>query len=68
MIYRFEHFELDARRFTLMRAKPARGSGAARPGEAALYLAERPHQLVTRDELVANVWKVRFVGKSPVSQ
>ncbi len=67
MIYRFEDFELDPRRFTLMRAG-RRVDLEPRVLEMLLYLAERPHQLVTRDELVANVWKVRFVGKSLVSQ
>lgn len=67
MIYRFADFELDTRRFTLARAgQPV--DLEPRALEMLLYLVERPHQLVTRDELVANVWKVRFVGKGLVSQ
>ncbi len=67
MIYRFGDFELDARRFTLTRAG-RQVELEPRALEMLLYLAERPHQLVTRDELVANVWKVKYVGKGLVSQ
>lgn len=67
MIYRFESFELDSRRFTLVRSgRPV--ALEPRALEMLLYLVERPHSLVTRDELVANVWQVRFVGKGLVSQ
>ena len=67
MIYRFEDFELDGRRFTLLRTG-RQVELEPRALEMLLYLVERPHQLVTRDELVANVWKVKFVGKGLVSQ
>lgn len=66
MIYRFANYELDTDRFEL------RHDGAARAVEPLVfdlisYLARNPDRVVTRDEIIAQVWNGRIVSEATIS-
>jgi len=66
MIYRFDRFELDTDRYEL------RSGGAAvslEPQVFALlsYLVSNPERMVSREELIENVWDGRVVSDSAIS-
>ena len=66
MIHRFENFELDTGRFELRQA------GARVPVEPQVFallrlLVERRERLVTRDEIIAEVWSGRIVSDAALS-
>ena len=66
MRYRFDDFELDTERFALLRAgKPC----AVEPKvfDLLAYLAGRPGQVCSMDELVREVWHGRIVSDTTVS-
>lgn len=66
-LIRFEGYELDPAARTLKRdGKPV----AIKPKtfELLLYLAEHPHQMVTKEELLTAVWPNSFVEERNLSQ
>lgn len=66
MLYRFETFELDTQRRELTRAgKPI----AVEPQVFDLleYLVRNRERVVTKDDIIASVWRGRFVSESTVT-
>jgi DNA-binding winged helix-turn-helix (wHTH) protein/tetratricopeptide (TPR) repeat protein len=66
-LIRFEGFELDPGTRTLKRDGQA---VAIKPKtfDLLLYLAQHPHKVVSKDELLASVWPNSFVDESNLSQ
>ena len=65
-IYRFDEFQLDLGAFTL---KGAEGEISVEPQVMTLlgYFVQHPDVLVTKDELLDELWGHRFVSESAVS-
>src|SRR5215218_1546989 len=66
MRYRFDGFEIDARRYELRR------DGALRRVEPLvfdllLFLARHPGRILTRDEIVQQVWQGRNVSDATIA-
>ena len=66
MLYRFDNFELDTDSFEL------RQDGSPRHVEPLVFdlirfLTENPDRIVSRDEIIAQVWDGRFVSDATVS-
>ncbi|MFH1177992.1 MAG: winged helix-turn-helix domain-containing protein [Acidobacteriota bacterium] len=67
MILTFADFELDPERFELRRAgEPVRIE--PRVLEVLLYLAAHRERVVSKDELIAEVWRVKFVSESALAR
>ncbi|HEV8632100.1 MAG TPA: winged helix-turn-helix domain-containing protein [Thermoanaerobaculia bacterium] len=66
-LYLFGPFEIDGDRFELRRAGVA-VRVEPRVLELIVYLAARPERIVSKDELIAEVWGGRFVTESAVSR
>lgn len=66
MIHRFGAFELDEERFTLRR-----GDGAVeiepRALELLIYLVRHPQRVVSKEELVRDVWRGKFITDAAVT-
>lgn len=67
VIYRFGEFTLDAGRYELRRGAEVL---AAEPKvlETLACLAARPGRVVTKEELLEDVWEGRFVGDAAISR
>ena len=66
-LYRFGQFALDSRRRTLTRAdSPV--SLTPKAFEVLLFLAQNPHRLVTKEELLQAVWGDTFVEEGNLTQ
>ena len=66
-LYRFGEFVLDARRRTLSRAgSPV--SLTPKAFDVLIFLAQNPHRLVTKEELLQAVWGDTFVEEGNLTQ
>jgi DNA-binding winged helix-turn-helix (wHTH) protein/tetratricopeptide (TPR) repeat protein len=66
MIYRFDHFEIDAEKFELRRA----GSVChvePKVFDLIRFFAENPGRVIDRDEIIERVWEGRVVSDATVS-
>lgn len=67
MVYRFGDYELDAERFEL-RANAVNVRVEPRVFETVAYLVRNRQRVVTKDELIDNVWKVKVVSDSALAR
>ena len=66
-VIRFEGFELDPGTRTLKRDGQA-VTIKPKTFDLLVYLAQHPHKVVSKDELLAAVWPNSFVDESNLSQ
>src|SRR6187549_2367392 len=69
VVYEFGDFRLDASR-RLLFAKGESDARAVKPKvvETLIYFVERPGQLLTKDQLLANLWPGLVVAESSLAQ